>query len=185
MNYPIMNSKVTHVVLAGLLQCAIPATAQELPRPGMVPSFGITSLTSTAATGSTVGVRAGLLSLRPGGIGFDFGLAWLAPSRTSDVFRRYGAVATDLGLVFRVEGSATDLLLGAGGSFLLNGNGSAEAAPHLKLGALRAFSERVGIRADLVGRYWFHGPGLGAGVRCGTPLAAGSVGPTFDIAFHG
>jgi hypothetical protein len=62
---------------------------------------------------------------------------------------------------------STELVLAAGGTVLLNANGSGEAAPHLKLGALHMLSGRMAIRADVVGRYWARARRFGAGLDGG------------------
>jgi hypothetical protein len=104
------------------------------------------------------------MSLRPSGINFDFGLGYLFPSRTSDVYPSYGAITTDLGLGYPVPLRSLTVLLGAGGSFVLNSNGSGDGAPYARLGALYALSPRVSIRADLAARYWLDAGSIGAGL---------------------
>ena len=164
----VLRNSRTACIVGGLLSVScVAVSAQETPRKGLAPSISVTSTTATGVTGATVGARAGLLGLRPKGFGLDFGLGYLLPSRTSEVFPRYGASATDLGLAYLLPLSWTNLVFGAGGSFLLNSNGSADGAPYLKLGALSSLSDRVGIRADLVGRYWLEGQKLGAGLDVG------------------
>lgn len=146
-----------------LLLSRVPATAQETHRSGLVPSIGLASLSASGVTGPAVGIRAGLLAARSNGVGFDFGIGYFAPSRVSNAFPRHSAVATDIGLAYQRPLGSSRLLLGAGGSFLLNSNGSGGLGPHVTLGVARPLGDRFGIRLDLTGRYWLDSPGFGAG----------------------
>lgn len=151
------------LALCVLLLSLTPAAAQETQRRGLVPSVGLTSMSATGVTGATVGIRAGLLHARSNGVGFDFGIGYFIPSRVSEPFSRYSAIATDIGLAYQRPLGAPHLLLSAGGSFLLNSNGSGGVGPHVKLGVSRPLGDQFGIRLDFVAQYWLDSPGFGAG----------------------
>jgi hypothetical protein len=156
------------VAVAG---AASPLGGQQATRPhGTVPGAGGTFTTATGATGAIAGPRIDLVFLRPGGVGLDFGLAYLPPSRIAEVFPSYQAVLGDVGAAYSLPLVSDLLLFRAGGSFLLNADGQGDFGPYVGIGIVHPLMGRLALRAGASSRYWIEGPGFGAGADLGFVL---------------
>jgi hypothetical protein len=147
-----------------------------------MPGAGGTFTTATGATGAIAGPRIDLVLLRPGGVGLDFGLAYLPPSRIAEVFPSYQAVLGDVGAAYALPIVSDLLLFRAGGSFLLNSDGQGDFGPYVGIGIVHRIADRLALRAGLSGRYCIEGPGFGAGADLGlvwlpSPRTRPSEGP--------
>lgn len=134
---------------------------------GPMPGAGGAYVTATGATGAIGGPRLDLLFLRPTGIGLDFGLVYLPPSRVASVFPAYRAVLSDVGAAFALPLTSTLLLFRAGGGFVLNADGQGDLGPYVGVGVVHPLTGRLALRAGVSGRYWIEGPGIGAGADLG------------------